>query len=163
MRTQPTRRKEPIDPYINCVVLSSFRCEFTHMHTVFRLAGIHMHHAESLDDADFLLTVTESTVLLADIVFADGSWESALSLLHNRYPLVTMLVIADPVDRPFLRDLYGRGACGVIWKPFDFGAARMLIRAVHEASKERRALHEEIVSGNGADWRTALRCADRCS
>jgi DNA-binding NarL/FixJ family response regulator len=144
MRTQPARRKQPIDLYINCVVLSSFRSEFTFLQNVFRLTGIRMHHAESLDEAAFLLTVTESTVLLADIVFADGSWQSALSLLRDSYPLVTMLVIADPVDRPFLRDLYGRGACGIIWKPFDFEAARRLIRAVHEASKERRALREEI-------------------
>jgi DNA-binding NtrC family response regulator len=149
MRTQPTRRKQPIDLYINCVVMSSFRSEFTYLHNVFRPSGIRMHHAQSIDEADFLLTVTESTVLLADIVFADGSWQSALRLLRDQYPLVTMLVIADPIDQPFLRDLYGRGACGILWKPFDFQAARTMIRAVHEASKERRALREEIVFGNG--------------
>jgi DNA-binding NtrC family response regulator len=149
MRTQPGRRKQPIDLYINCVVLSSFQSEFTFLQNVFRLTGIRMHHAESLDEADFLLTVTESTVLLVDTVFADGSWQSALSLIRDRFPLVTMVVIADPVDRPFLRDLYGRGACGIIWKPFDFDEARKLIRAVHGASKERRALREEILSGKG--------------
>jgi DNA-binding NtrC family response regulator len=149
MRIQAAHRKQPIDLYIDCVVLSSFRSEFTFLQNVYRLTGIRMRHAESLDEADFLLTVTESTVLLADIVFADGSWQSALSLLRERHPLVTMLVVADPVDSPFLRDLYDRGACGVIWKPFDFDAVRMLIRAVHEASKERRALREEIACGNG--------------
>jgi DNA-binding NarL/FixJ family response regulator len=105
-----------------------------------------MHHAESLDQADFLLTVTESTVLVSDVVFADGFWHDALSLLSDNHPLLTMLVIADPVDEPFLRDLFDRGACGVIWKPFEFETVGRLIRAVHEASKERRALQEETLS-----------------
>jgi DNA-binding NtrC family response regulator len=149
MPTQSVRQRKPIDLHINCVVLSSFRTEFTFLQNVFRLAGIRMHHAESLDEADFLLTVSESTVLLVDVVFADGSWQNALNLLSERYPLVTMLVIADPVDRPFLSDLFSRGACGVIWKPFDFDAAGRLIRVVHEASRERQALLEEILFGWG--------------
>jgi len=114
-----------------------------------------MHHAECLDQADFLLTVTESTVLLSDVVFEGGSWQSALRLLRDSHPLVTMLVIADSVDWPFLRDLFDRGACGVIWKPFEFEAVRRLIRTVHEASKERRAWQEET-----SPRRTPLHCAD---
>jgi AmiR/NasT family two-component response regulator len=108
-----------------------------------------MHHAESVDQADFLLTVTESTVLLSDVIFVDGFWRRALSVLGDSHPLVTMLVIADPVDRPFLRDLFNRGACGIVWKPFQFEEVRRLIRVVHEASRERRALHEEIFSRRG--------------
>jgi len=108
-----------------------------------------MHHAESLDQADFLLTVTESTVLLSDVIFVDGFWQRALSMLGDSHPLVTMLVIADPVDRPFLRDLFKRGACGIVWKPFQFEEVKRLIRIVHEASRERRALHEEMFSWRG--------------
>ncbi len=131
---------QPLDLYIDCVVLTSFDSEFSFLRNVLRPSGIRMHHAESLEKADFLLTVTESTVLLSDVTFMDGSWESALGLLHDNHSLVTMLVIADRVDRPFLTDLFTRGACGVLWKPFDFETARKRIRAVHEASKERRAL-----------------------
>jgi DNA-binding NtrC family response regulator len=134
---------QPVDLYIDCVVLTSFDSEFSFLRNVFRPSGIRMHHAESLEKADFLLTVTESTVLLADVTFADGSWQSALALISDNFPLVTMLVIADRVDRPFLQDLFARGACGVLWKPFDFESARKRIRAVHEASKERRALARE--------------------
>jgi DNA-binding NtrC family response regulator len=108
-----------------------------------------MHHAETLDQADFLLTVTESTVLLSDVIFVDGFWQRALSVLGDSHPLVTMLVIADPVDRPFLRDLFKRGACGIVWKPFEFEEVRRLIRVVHEASKDRRAVQEEIFSRRG--------------
>lgn len=147
MPTQPARRREPIDLYIDCVVLSSFHSEFTFLQNVFRPSGIRMHHAESLDQADFLLTVTESTVLLSDVVFAGGFWHSALSLLGDRHPLATMLVVADSIDHPFLGDLFNHGACGVIWKPFQFDAVRRLIRTAHEASKERRALQDETSVG----------------
>ena len=149
MPNQPAPHRQPIDLYVDCVVLSSFHSEFTFLQNVFRPTGIRMHYAESLDQADFLLTVTESTVLLTDVIFADGTWQSALMLLSGRHSLVTMLVIADPVDQPFLKDAFSRGACGVLWKPFDFEAVRRLIRAVHEASKERRALHSETSSGPG--------------
>ena len=116
---------QPVDLYIDCVVLTSFDSEFSFLCNVFRPSGIRMHHAESLEKADFLLTVTESTVLLTDVTFADGRWESALALLCDSYPLVTMLVIADRVDCPYLRDLFPRGACGVLWKPFDLGVATL--------------------------------------
>jgi DNA-binding NtrC family response regulator len=159
MPNQGVRNRQPIDLYINCVVLTSFRSEFTFLQNVFERTGIRMHHAESLDQADFLLTATESTVLLSDVIFADGFWQGALSVLSDNHPLVTMLVIADPVDKPFLRDLFKRGACGVIWKPFQFGEVRRLIRVVHEASKERRALHEDIFSRRGHSGENRPSCS----
>ena len=57
--------KAPLDVRINCLVLSSFRSEFTFLQNVFRLIGLRVHYAESLDQADFQLSVTESTVLLS--------------------------------------------------------------------------------------------------
>lgn len=151
MPSQRGHQCHVVDLYINCVVLSSFRSEFTFLRNVFGFSGIRLHHAESLEEADFLLTATESTVLLVDVIFADGCWQSALDVLGDRHPLVSTLVIADPVDRPFLRDLYNRGACGVVWKPFQFQAVRKLIRSVHEASKERRVMQEEILAQRRSD------------
>jgi DNA-binding NtrC family response regulator len=157
--------KQPVDLYINCVVLSPFHSEFTFLHNVFRLTGIRMHHAESLVQAEFLLTVTGSTVLLVDVIFADGTWRTALDLFRDSYPLVTTLVMADPADRPFLKDLFHCGACGILWKPFQFDGVRRLIRAAHGASRERQALREEALreeilpeeilsrSGNSGDQR----------
>lgn len=146
MANRPAFPKQPTELYINCVVLSAFRSEFTFLRNVFGLTGIRMHHAESLEEADFLLRVTGSTVLLSDLVFVEGSWQSALRLLGSFYPLVTMLVIADPSDRPFLADLFNSDVCGVIWRPFEFETVRRMIRAVHEASKERQALQEETLA-----------------
>ena len=113
MPKQPVLPKAPLDLHINCVVLSSFRSEFTFLQDVFRLTGLRMHYAESLDQADFLLTVTESTVLLSDMMFEGGNWQSALCLLREHHPLVTMLVIAEEVDWPFLtRSVRSRGLRG---------------------------------------------------
>ena len=143
---RPQRRNSPIDLYIDCVVLSSFESEISFLRNVFRTSGIRVHHAASLVEADFLLTVTGSTVLLCDVIFDGGYWHGALDLLAQSHPLVTMLVIADPVDRPFLEGVFARGACGIIWKPFEFAPVMRQIRTVHEASKERRALAEETAN-----------------
>lgn len=140
------RQQASIDYFIDCVVLSSFEGESSFLRNVFRTAGIRVHHADSISEADFLLTVTGSTVLLSDVIFSGGYWQGALDLLSKGHPLVTMLVIADPVDREFLEDLFARGACGVIWKPFQFHSVTKLLRAAHEASRERRALLEESTS-----------------
>ncbi|MGA7238167.1 MAG: hypothetical protein WBY44_20950 [Bryobacteraceae bacterium] len=146
MPNRLVRQKQPIDQFIDCVLLSSFEGESSFLRNVFRTAGIRVHHAESISEADFLLTVTGSTVLLSDVIFEGGFWHSAFGLLDKGHPLVPMLVIADPVDRPFLGDVYSRGACGVIWKPFQFGSVTRQLRAAHEASKERRTLLEESLS-----------------
>jgi len=143
MANQSDPPKPLVDSHIHCVVLSSFRSEFTFLQNVFRLTGLRMHHAESLDQADFLLTVTDSTVLLSDLVFEGGSWQAALGMLSDNHPLVPLLVIAEAVDWPYLKDLFERGACGVVWKPFDFDATRKLIHTVHEASRERRLWLQE--------------------
>ena len=148
MPNQPARRGQPSDLRIDCVVLSSSRSEFTFLRNVFG-PTIRMHHAESVDQTDFLLTVTESTVLLSDTVFASGSWHTALSLLSDHHRAVTMIVIADPADQPSLGDLYSRSACGVLWKPFQYEAVRRLVRAAHEASWERRVLQEETFIPDG--------------
>jgi DNA-binding NtrC family response regulator len=146
MPNRLVRQKPSIDYFIDCVVLSSFEGESSFLRNVFRTDGIRVHHAASISEADFLLTVTGSTVLLSDVIFAGGYWQSAIDLLSKGHPLVTMLVIADPVDREFLSDIYSRGACGVIWKPFQFHSVTKLLRAAHEASRERRTLLEESLS-----------------
>jgi DNA-binding NtrC family response regulator len=146
MSNQHARKSQTVDLFIDCVFLSSLPCEFTFLRNILGVAGIRLHHAESLEQADFLLTVTESTVLLTDLVFADGTWHDAVEVLGARHPLAPVLLAADPIDRPLLGDLFDRGACGVIWKPFEFETSRKLIRAVHEASKERQILREEVLS-----------------
>ena len=128
---------------IQCVLLTSFESEFSFLRNVLWTAGVRVHHAESLEEADFLLTVSGSTVLLSDAIFDGGYWQAASGLLQRSHPLVTMLVIAEPADRAFVGDVFAHGACGIIWKPFEFALLKKQIRVVHEAAQERRILAQE--------------------
>lgn len=144
MRRPEGTRQRPAELYVDCVVLTSFVAEFTFLRNVLGLMGIRMHHAGSLEEADFLLTVTGSRVLLADIVFADGTCYDALGMIGDRHPLVAGLVAADPPDRTFLQAVFSSGALGILWKPLEFGLVRKSIRIAHEASTDREVLMEEL-------------------
>jgi DNA-binding NarL/FixJ family response regulator len=136
------RDQAPVDDRIDCVFLTCFRSDFSFLATVLYYSRIRMHRAETLDEADFLLTVTASTVLLSEMTFLDGSWREALGMASEVHPHVAALVVADPVDRPFLsdRDAYALGACGILWKPLAVDQAINLIRTVDEAARNRVAL-----------------------
>jgi DNA-binding NtrC family response regulator len=127
---------------IECLYLTCFQSDFFFLATVLQYSRIRLHRAETVEDADFLLTVSGCTVLLSDVVFLDGSWLDALQMVADLHPFVAALVVADPVDHPFLIDAYSRGACGVIWKPIDVSEAIHLIHAAHEASIDRSSLRE---------------------
>jgi DNA-binding NtrC family response regulator len=133
----------PEDHRIHCVFLTCFPSDFSFLATVLYYSRIRMDRADTLDQADFLLTVTPSTVLLSDMTFLDGSWRDALRMASEVHPHVAALVVADPVDRPFLSDsdAYASGACGILWKPLAIDQAIDLIRTADEAAKNRAALH----------------------
>jgi hypothetical protein len=78
MPNQAVRKRQPTDLCLNCVVLPSFHSEFTFLRNVFGKTGIRMHYAESVDRTDFLLTVTDRTALLADVMFVDGFWQHSV-------------------------------------------------------------------------------------
>lgn len=96
-----------------------------------------MQRAESVEEADFLLTVTGATVLVTDITFPDGTWRDALHMSAEIHPLVAPAIAADPVDWPFLADAYDRGACDVLWKPIHFLQAIHTIESLDQAARER--------------------------
>jgi DNA-binding NtrC family response regulator len=122
---------------IDCVLLTCFESDFIFWEPFFRPVGIRMRRAQTLEEADFLLTVTDGTVLLMDVVFLDGSWDDALTMLARFHPLVASLVIADKVDGTFVSDALNHGAFGVLWKPIELDKLRRSIRSASEASEER--------------------------
>jgi len=125
---------------MECVYLTCFQSEFSILALVLQYSGIRMHRADTLEEADFLLTVTGSTVLLSDVAFLDGSWRDALRMAEDAHPLVASSIVADPADLPFLADAYDRGACGTLLKPLDSGRAIQLIRVLHEAVGDRTSV-----------------------
>jgi DNA-binding NtrC family response regulator len=132
---------------IYCVFLTCFSHDFNFLQRMLSYSEIRLHRAETLDEADFLLTVTESKVLISDTVFLDGSWVDALEMLSCVHPRSSFVVAADSVDIRFVGDAVDRGACAVLWKPLDWARMMRLIRTVHEAALERRNLDEAIMAG----------------
>ncbi|HUK17459.1 MAG TPA: hypothetical protein VLW65_13635 [Bryobacteraceae bacterium] len=128
---------------IECVVLTAFDCEFAFLRNICGRVGIRLHHASTLEQADFLLMATEAGVLVSDAAGVDCSWRGALDLIGARYPLVAMLVVADPLDAPFVEDACRLGVCGVLWKPVRLDAASRLIRTAYQAWEDRLLLREE--------------------
>lgn len=130
--------------HIDCVVLTAFDSAFSFLRNTWALVGIRAHHATSLEQADFLMMATGATVLLSEMALVDCSWRSALDMIGMYHPLVSMLVMADPADQPFLEEALKLGVCGVVWKPIQFDAATKLIRTAHEACEERHLLRQEF-------------------
>jgi DNA-binding NtrC family response regulator len=122
---------------VECVYLTCFRREFSSLATILQYSGLRLERAESVDEADFLLTVTGATVLISDVTFPDGTWRDALHMAAGTHPLVAPAIAADPVDWPFLADAYDRGACDVLWKPIHFLQAIQTIESLDEAARER--------------------------
>lgn len=129
---------------IECVYLTSFASESSFLTSVLQYSGVRMHAARSLDEADFLLTVTGGTAFLTDTMFFDGCWRDALEMAVQMHPLAASLVVADPVDRPFLAGVYERGALAVLWKPFDFTREIRMIHTADQAARERALWLEEM-------------------
>lgn len=122
---------------VECVFLTCFRPEFASLATVLQYSGLRLERAESLEEADFLLTVTGATVLISDVTFPDGTWRDALHMATEIHPLVAPAIAADPVDWPFLADAYDRGVCDVLWKPIHFLQAIDTIESLDQAARER--------------------------
>jgi len=130
---------------IECVILTAFDSQFNLLKNIWALAGIRLHHASTLEQADFLLMATEATVLLSDVAIVDFSWRSALEMIGHHHPLVIMLVVADPVDQSLLKDAFSLGVCGIIWTPIQFDTATKLVRTAHQAYLDRQDLREDYV------------------
>lgn len=128
---------------IEAVFLTCFDTQAFYLASVLNCFGIRLHRADTLEKLDFLLTVTGSTVVLTDPLVVDGDWRDALRFLARVHPAVGCIVTADPLDYPYISDLYERGACGVLWKPLDCVKASRLVRVVDQAACDRMLLSEE--------------------
>src|SRR5579859_4757709 len=111
---------------IDCVFLTCFAADFQVFAALLRFSGIRLHRAETIDQADFLLTVTEATVLVSDTLFLDGTWEQAADMIGNVHPRVTLVVVADERDDEL------HGSSEIVSKPLRMGELRHAIRSAHQ-------------------------------
>jgi DNA-binding NtrC family response regulator len=129
MTPEASRRAAPRKTSTDCVFLTCLDSDFAVFHSLMRSYGIRMHRARTLDEADFLLTVTEAAVLLSETVFLDGAWMDAARMLANVHPSVRLLVLMDTVETACSAEAVRRTACTVISKPIHLNELRRAIRA----------------------------------
>ena len=130
------RRTDKID----CVFLTCNRSDFSFLAIVLQYSCIRMHQARTLEEADFLLTVTEGTVLLSDVKFLDGYWLDALGMISALHPHVASMVVSEEAEHPSLSEAYSVGACAVLRKPIVLDQAIEWIRVLDEAARNRAVL-----------------------
>jgi DNA-binding NtrC family response regulator len=98
---------------------------------------IHVHCAQTLEMADFLLLASGATVLVVDTNFLDGSWRDALEMMRGVHPVVATVICAEPADRDCLACAKELGALDVLRRPIGLERLRSSIRGAHEVTVER--------------------------
>jgi DNA-binding NarL/FixJ family response regulator len=122
---------------IECVFLTCFNSDFQVFAVLLRRSGIHMYCAETLEKADFLMTMTDATVLLSDSAFVDGNWYEAAAMLASFHPKATLVVVADDNDSEFRTKALNRGVCQLLSKPLRMSNLRESIQTAHRISQNR--------------------------
>jgi FixJ family two-component response regulator len=83
-----------------------------------------------LEQADFLLGVGDSLVLLTEAAFPGGTWRDALAMKARRHRNVALVVMAALADERLWLDVLEEGAYDLILKPF---VAEELLRILANA------------------------------
>ncbi|HEY1496683.1 MAG TPA: hypothetical protein VGF49_19145 [Candidatus Solibacter sp.] len=130
---------------VDCVFLSCFDHDVLFLASMLGHARIRVHHASTLEAADFLLLATHGTVLVLDPTFLDGSWPDALAMVREFHPQVVALVCAEPMDRDFVGSARELGALDVLWRPAGVEQLRSSIWTAHEVALEREGWRNEQI------------------
>jgi response regulator of citrate/malate metabolism len=117
--------------------LSSGNVEFQFLGALFGSLGISFHQATTLDEADFLLTVTGATVLLCVPLFLDGAWIDCLQMASHSHPSVSVVVVAEEDEEAMVGSALRRGATAVFWRPIRVSQLFTLMEQWHEQALER--------------------------
>jgi DNA-binding NtrC family response regulator len=128
---------EPRNFGIECVFLTCYNSDFEVLAVFLRQFGIHMHCAETLEKADFLMTVTDATVLVSDPTFGDGSWQEAAGMIESFHPGAALVVVADEKDSEFRTRALDRGVYILLSKPVRVSSLRQAVQAAHHISLNR--------------------------
>ena len=128
--------RESRETGIRCVFLTCFDADFRIFAQLLRFGGIRMYRADTIGEADFLLTVTESRVFLCDTVFLDGTCVLAAEMIRTVHPTVGfVLVSADADDACWDEAL--RLSILTVRRPLRMDELRHAIRRAHEITEER--------------------------
>jgi DNA-binding NtrC family response regulator len=124
---------------IDCVFLTCLDDDFDLFGGLLRVSGIRLHRADTVEVADFLLTVTEATVLLSDMLFLDGAWDTAADMIGSFHPGVSLLIALDERTSELPSGALRRAVYELVSRPMRLTPLRQAIQAAHRASQKSRA------------------------
>ncbi len=122
-------------PGFSCVFLGCSKEDHQLASSLTEAARIRLHHAASLGEADFLLRVEDSLVLLAEEAFPGGNWRNALAMIVGRHRNVALVVLTASADEGVRLDVLERGAYDAILRPL---VAEELIWTLRNADAHAR-------------------------
>ena len=122
-------------PGFSCVLLGCSEEDYQLTSSLVEAARIRLHHAASLGEADFLLRIEDSLVLLAEETFARGNWRNALAMIVRRHRDVALVVMTASAAEGVRLDVLERGAYDVILRPL---VAEELVRTLRNADAHAR-------------------------
>jgi len=123
------------DPDIKCVFLTPSETEFRRAEAILRATPISLHHAATLEQAEFQLARIEAGVLMTELQFPDGDWEDAIEMLSHSYPRVLLVLAAAQADERLWIRALERGAFDLVSKPFQTEELRRILENADAHSK----------------------------
>jgi len=138
---------------INCVYLTCFAEAAEVWAVLLRSSGIRIHFADTLEKVEFLLIVTNATVLLSDALFLDGAWSDAASMVEHIFPGVQLVLVLDGNDYRARQDASENYAGDFIYKPLRITALHHGIEAGHKLAMERHSAAANVPSVTGPIFR----------
>ena len=124
---------------IDCVFLTCFEGEVEVLAWLLRSSGIRIHFADTLEKAEFLLIVTNATVLLSDSLFLDGSWRDAAAMLDHFFPGVQLVLVLAADDRAARAQAHENAVQDLLYRPLRVNLLRRAIEEGHRSAAERQA------------------------
>lgn len=124
---------------IHCVYLTCFAEAAEVWAVLLRSSGVFIHFADTLEKAEFLLIVTNATVLLSDALFLDATWLDAASMVENIFPGVALVLVLEEGDYRARQHASENYAGQYILKPLRITTLHRGIEAGHKLAMERHA------------------------
>ncbi len=111
----------------HCIFLAGSQGEWQFVAGLMKPAGIRVHYAASVEEADRLMTLRDAAVLLADVEAPGCGWEDAMNMLNREHPTAALVLASREADEGFWIDVLDKGAYDLIRKPFVASELRRIL------------------------------------
>src|SRR5579862_2902561 len=136
---------------IECVYLTPTEHEFRLAARLLSNTTISLHHAATLEQANFQLSRTRAKVLLTEVRFPDGGWENALEMLADSFPNVPLVLAASDADEHLWIRVLERGAFDLVVKPFGADDLRRILENADAHSRTKESDTASSAADGGSD------------